>query len=220
MPDSQLELAVLDMAGTTVNENGCVERAVHAAIASVGAPAADPAAVHAMRGLSKRDVFRRLLPDEHQAAAAHSEFVAHLLRAISDGELEACAGARETLVSLRGIGVKVCLITGFEVEIRDALIEMLGWQHLVDLSVSPNAEVRGRPHPDLVFAAMMRLEASAVQSVLVAGDTINDLLAGYRAGAGTLVGVLGGAHSRAELAAMPHTHLVEGIGDLGSIIVR
>ena len=45
-------------------------------------------------------------------------------------------------------------------------------------------------------------------------NTVNDLLAGYRAGVGTLVGVLGGAHTRAELVAAPHTHLVDGIGHL------
>lgn len=214
MDTKRLELAVLDMAGTTVNENGCVERAVSAALTHVGAPPPDAAALHAMRGLPKPEMFRRLLRDDERAEAAHREFTSYLLAAISDGQLQPCSGAEDTLRSLRGGGVKVCLATGFEDQLRQALLEHLGWFDLIDLSLSPAVGVRGRPFPDVIFVAMMRLQASGVQSVLVAGDTTNDLLSGYRAGAGTIVGVLGGAHTRDELMGAPHTHLADGIGHL------
>jgi phosphoglycolate phosphatase len=214
MQIAELELAVLDMAGTTVNENGCVERAFVAGVLHVGGGAPDAQVLHAMRGRSKRDVFGALLPTPEEASEAHAEFVRYLLEAVHKGALQACAGAETTLRTLRAAGVRVCLITGFDTEVQRALMEHLGWTSLVDLALSPGGRIRGRPAPDLIFEAMLQLQPTGVQSVLVAGDTTNDLLSGYRAGVGTLVGVLGGAHSRAELASAPHTHLADGIGQL------
>jgi phosphoglycolate phosphatase len=215
-----LELAILDMAGTTVNENGCVGRAFVAAIEHVGRGQVDAQTLHGMRGRSKKDVFAHLLPSADLASAAHAEFIRYLLHAIGDGQLQACAGAEGTLRALRAESVKVCLITGFDAEIQQALMDHLGWGALVDLALSPTGGVRGRPFPDLIFQAMLQLQPTGVQSVLVAGDTTNDLLSGYRAGVGTLVGVLGGAHSRAELESMPHTHLADGIGRLVETIAE
>ena len=60
----------------------------------------------------------------------------------------------------------------------------------------------------------MALGVDDVRSLAVAGDTANDLLAGWRAGAGVVAGVLTGAHGRAELEAAPHTHILDGIADL------
>jgi phosphoglycolate phosphatase len=209
-----LELAVLDMAGTTVNEHGCVERAFRAGVESVGGPPPDAKSLHQMRGRAKRDVFRELLEHPQQADAAHAHFIQFLLDAVAAGELDACLGAEAALRSLRESGIRTCLITGFDPEIQQALMEQLGWTSLVDLAISPGDELRGRPFPDMILEAMLRLQVTDVHAVLVAGDTVNDLLAGYRAGAGTLVGVLGGAHTREELLAAPHTHLVDGIGHL------
>lgn len=85
------------------------------------------------------------------------------------------------------------------------------------MALSPSAHVRGRPHPDLVLAALLALEIDDVRQVAVAGDTANDLLAGTRAGASVVAGVLTGAHGREELAAAPHTHLLDSVAELPSV---
>src|SRR5262249_49696070 len=101
---------------------------------------------------------------------------------------------------------------------RDQLLESLGWSTRVALALSPSEELRGRPAPDLVLAAVLRLGIDDVRHVAVAGDTANDLLAGHRAGASIVAGVLAGAHDRQTLAAAPHTHIVETIGDVAELI--
>jgi phosphoglycolate phosphatase-like HAD superfamily hydrolase len=78
--------------------------------------------------------------------------------------------------------------------------------------------VRGRPYPDLALKALMACEIDDVRSLAVAGDTANDLLAGWRAGAGVVAGVLTGAHSRTELEAAPHTHVLASIAELPTAI--
>jgi len=59
-----------------------------------------------------------------------------------------------------------------------------------------------------------------VAEVAVAGDTTSDLLAGSRSGASIVAGVLTGAHTRSELAAAPHTHLLASIADLPALVLR
>jgi len=53
----------------------------------------------------------------------------------------------------------------------------------------------------------------------VAGDTVSDLVAGTRSGASIVAGVLTGAHSAAELAEAPHTHLLGSIAELPGIVL-
>jgi phosphoglycolate phosphatase-like HAD superfamily hydrolase len=53
----------------------------------------------------------------------------------------------------------------------------------------------------------------------VVGDTASDLLAGSRSGASLVIGVLSGAHARAELARAPHTHLIESVADLPELLL-
>jgi len=65
---------------------------------------------------------------------------------------------------------------------------------------------------------VLRLEIDSVADVAVAGDTASDLLAGHRAGASVVVGVLTGAHDRATLEAAPHTHIIDSIADLPPLL--
>ena len=70
------------------------------------------------------------------------------------------------------------------------------------------------------LAAILALEVDDVRQVAVAGDTANDLLAGTRAGASIVAGVLTGAHDRATLAAAPHTHVLDSVVDLPPLCVE
>jgi phosphoglycolate phosphatase len=64
---------------------------------------------------------------------------------------------------------------------------------------------------------VLRLEIDDVAETAVAGDTTSDLLAGTRAGASMVVGVLTGAHSREELESVPRTHVIGSITELPSL---
>ncbi|RSS49192.1 hypothetical protein EF902_02510 [Streptomyces sp. WAC05858] len=66
----------------------------------------------------------------------------------------------------------------------------------------------------MILTAVISLGIDAVQRVLVAGDTANDLLAGTRSGAGHVIGLLGGAHGRERLEAAPHTAIAENLGEV------
>ena len=219
-----IRLAVLDMAGTTVTDGGAVEAAFCEALADVGVREDDPALVHHLErvrttmGMSKIVVFGQLLEEAALAHRANDAFEDAYTRRVRAGQVTAIPGAEETIVSLRRSGVKVCLTTGFSPATQAALVDRLGWTDLVDLALAPGKTCRGRPHPDLLLTALMALEIDDVREVAVAGDTVNDLVAGHRAGATVLAGVLTGAHDRAQLAAAPHTHLLASVTGLPEVL--
>jgi len=217
---SRISVACLDMAGTTVADEGSVMAAFRAAIEQAGlAPDSDrydraAEIVQATMGQSKIEVFRRILRDEAAAAAANSAFEAHYARVVRAGQVAPLPGAVQTLTAMRDAGIKICLATGFSPATRDVVIDTLGWSSLIDLALSPADAGRGRPYPDLPLTALLRLGGGAVSELAVAGDTPSDVESGLRAGAGVVAGVLTGSASRKELEAAGATHVVDRISGL------
>lgn len=215
---TRITVACLDMAGTTVADDGTVLEAFSAAIDERHLPAAAydqaMAEVRASMGQSKIEVFRRLLGDNDAASRANASFEDHYAAAVRSGQVAALPGAAGTLKHLRDAGIKVCLATGFSPTTRDALIVALGWADLIDLALSPADAGRGRPAPDLPLTALIRLRGGAVSELAVAGDTPSDIESGLRAGAGLVAGVLTGTASRADLEQAGAPLILDTIADL------
>jgi phosphonatase-like hydrolase len=216
-------LACLDMAGTTVRDDGAVEVAFAAALAAVGvAPGSGEderaqAVVRETMGWSKADVFAALL-EPAAAQRATEEFAACYEAFVASGDVTEIPGALGVLRGLRDRGVKVCLTTGFAPSTRDALLGVLGWRAEIDLALSPADVGRGRPAPDMVLAAMARLGVADPLAVVVVGDTVSDLEAGSAAGARAVVGVLSGAHDEAMLEVAPHTAIIADVNALLDVL--
>lgn len=216
-------LACLDMAGTTVADGGLVLAAFGAALDELGV--ADPGArermtgyVVATMGESKITVFRALFNnDEGAAQRANRAFEAAYDRFVD--KVQALPGAEDTFAALRDRGVRVALTTGFSRSTADALLDHLGWRDAVDLALCPaDAGGRGRPYPDMILTAVLRLAVPDVRGVAVVGDTASDMAAGLAAGASVVAGVLTGAHDRARLAAAGATHVLDGVADIVPVI--
>ncbi len=218
-------LACLDMAGTTVRDDGAVEAAFSAALAAVGITVGSQrfdeaqVVVRETMGWSKADVFATLL-EPGEAEEATTAFAAAYEEMVAAGDVREMPGALEVLRDLRSAGVKVCLTTGFAPSTRDALLGALGWRSEVDLALSPADVGRGRPAPDLVLGAMARLGVDDPSAVAVVGDTVSDLEAGNAAGAGAVVGVLSGAHDRVTLAAASPTAVIVDVTELLGVLGR
>lgn len=217
---ARITIACLDLAGTTVADDGTVMAAFSAAMEQFGlapgTPGYDRAAeiVHVTMGQSKIEVFRQILGDEMAAAAANQVFERQYADLVRGGAIAALPGAEETLNALRDGGIRICLATGFSPVTRDVVLDALGWRSLADLALSPADAGRGRPWPDLPLTALMRLGGGAVSELAVVGDTASDVQSGVRAGAGLVAGVLTGSASRAELQAAGAPHVIDTIADL------
>ncbi|MFB9605795.1 phosphonatase-like hydrolase [Streptomyces roseofulvus] len=219
---TDMNLIVLDMAGTTVADDGLVERAFTAAAERLGE---DPATmidhVRATMGESKISVFRHLLGgDETRARQANLAFEEAYGALVAEGLIAPVPGAAAAIAELRGQGRTVVLTTGFARATQDAILDALGWRDLADLTLCPaDAGGRGRPYPDMVLTAFLRTGAAAdVRQTVVAGDTSYDMLSGVRAGAGIVAGVLTGAHDKAALTAHGATHVLGSVTGLPALI--
>jgi phosphoglycolate phosphatase len=213
-----ITVACLDMAGTTVADDGTVMEAFTAAIAEQNLPVTAFSQamkdVRSSMGQSKIEVFRRILGDEAAAVKANEAFEDHYGAAVARGSVAAMPGAGDTFAALRDAGVRICLATGFSPVTRDAIIARLGWEPLIDLALSPADAGRGRPWPDLPLTALLRLGGGAVSELAVAGDTGSDVESGLRAGAAVVAGVLTGAGTRADLEQAGAPLILETIAGL------
>lgn len=223
MSAARLSLACLDMAGTTVRDEGTVEAAFLEALERAGVGPADPrlpamlAYVHSTMGTAKIEVFRALLGDEEDAQRASRAFEDAYGARVDAGEVTAMPGAVTAVERLRAAGVKVAILTGFSAATRDRVVEALGWKGLADLLVCPSEAGRGRPYPDMVLTAVLRLGIDDVAEVAVVGDTAADIASGKRAGAALLVGVLSGTDDATRLLDAGATHLLDDVGGLPSL---
>lgn len=218
-----IELVVLDMAGTTVADDGLVERAFTAALDAVDVPDAErPPMLDYVRrtmGESKITVFRALL-DEDRAQRANRAFEAAYTELADAGECAEIPGATEAIRRMRSAGAKVALTTGFSAGTQQRILDTLGWHELADLVLNPAEAGRGRPYPDMVLTAVLRLGATDVRRVAVVGDTAYDVRSGLNAGAGVVVGVTSGAHDRDTLLGAGAGHCLDSVAELPELLAE
>ncbi|MET1018359.1 MAG: HAD family hydrolase, partial [Microterricola sp.] len=164
-----IELVVLDMAGTTVADDGTVERAFGrvAERQNIGAtPEEREAALEYVRvtmGQSKIEVFRAITGDEERAQAANAAFEAAYAEIVAEEGVTEIPGARLAIEQLQEAGITVVLTTGFARPTVNAILDALDWHELADMVLTPADAGRGRPHPDMPLTALLRTETSAVE---------------------------------------------------------
>ena len=221
-----VDLVVFDIAGTTVHDGDAVHRCLASAVAIVSATPSR-AAINRVMGMPKPLAIASLLiglrgvpPQPAEVQRLYAEFESKMIEHYrTSPDVREADGAADVFRWLRKHGVVIALDTGFAEAITDVIVERLGWAHdLVDLTVSSDEVLSGRPHPDMVYRVMERVSVSDPARVAKVGDTPADLLEGTAAGCRFVIGVTGGSHTREELAAHPHTHLIATLRELPAIL--
>jgi phosphonatase-like hydrolase len=211
-----IELVVFDLAGTTVDDGDAVNRCLRAALERGGVVVtADQ--VNAVMGLPKPEAIRRLAGPGRPVEEMFAEFESAMIRFYADDPAVAeFPGTRETFAALRDAGIKVAVNTGFSRTVTAAVLDRMGWTGagLVDASVTSDEVPRGRPHPDMIRRLTAELGIGDPSRVAKVGDTPVDLEEGANAGCGRIIGVTSGTHTRAQLAAYPHTDLIESVAEI------
>ena len=211
-----IELVCFDMAGTTVNDQGIVLAAFRRTLDEFGLSGdekleAETYVIETM-GQSKIEVFTVLLSD--RAPAANEAFERNFVEAANDAGVSEVSGARSAAEGLKSQGIEVALTTGFSPSTREALIDLLGWDDLFHVRVSPADAGRGRPAPDMLWLCALRAGANAARSIMVVGDTASDMQAGRRAAVGQCVGVLSGTDDARRLVESGADFIIDSVADL------
>ncbi len=210
-------LVIFDVGGTVIYDSADVAAVLVSALEQHRI-SISPSKLHEWRGASKREVIERLVktgtsgrPDP---LAVYLTFQNLLLDALTARGIEAIPGVEAALASLREHQVHVVLATGFDTRVVGVVLEHLGLGKIIDGVVTSDDVVRGRPDPDLIFAAMDRVGVTDANAVVNVGDTVNDLRAAAAAGVGASIGVLTGAHDQAQLETVPHTAILPSAADV------
>lgn len=223
----KIRLAVLDMAGTTVEDKDFVAQALVQAFRTKGMEITVPQA-NAKMGLPKPEAIRELVeenffisPDARLVEDLFAEFESIMCRFYAEEPgIIGKPGSDACFLQLKAADIRVFLDTGFSRRVADVVLNRLGWlqKGLIDGSVASDEVAHGRPHPDLIFKAMELVGITDASEVAKVGDTISDLWEGTRAGCALVIGITSGAQGASELQSAPHTHLCATLAEAAHII--
>ncbi|WP_109125381.1 HAD family hydrolase [Dyella sp. C11] len=222
------ELAVFDMAGTTVHDPDLVALALREALTQAGchAPLAE---LRALMGYTKPAAIRSMLAAHDLPASdahvtqVHADFVSRMLDCYRTHDaVRPMDGAEEVFAWLRHRGIKVALNTAFSQDIAECLIERFGWRTrgLIDASISADLVAHGRPAPDMIRALMAECGVADASRVMKIGDTEVDVREGREAHCGLVVSVTTGAYTRAELADYKPDAILDSLHELPALLGR
>jgi phosphonatase-like hydrolase len=216
-----IELVIFDIAGTLIEDHDQVTDAFHAAFEQ-NHIAVKIEELREWKGGAKREVIRRFVEAEKRgpADALVDKTFADFRRILEEkyvASLKPIVAAEETLRQLRRDEIKTATNTGFYRELRDAILDRLGWNDLFEAQVCSDDVARGRPATDMILRAMEITGVADPKHVMAVGDTPLDLQAATNAGA-IAVGVLTGVHPESRLRRETHSHIVRSVADVPALL--
>lgn len=220
------QLAVFDMAGTTVDDRDEVYRVLRASAEREGARFSD-ATFQEWMGTEKRHAITNLLriggvaADDARVDKAYAWFIQELKDTYTKNPPTPLAGVEDAFASLRERGVSIALTTGFSREIVDVILAGMGWDHegYIDTVVAGDEVAAGRPAPDMILTAMRRLGITDTGAVISAGDTAVDVRSANNAHV-TSVGVLTGHLTEDDFRAEHADLILPGVADLPAALAE
>jgi phosphoglycolate phosphatase len=222
---SAVSLVCCDVVGAAAVDGSVLERAFAEAIATQGVVTGTAAYVRSMvqfdrtRGWSPADVMGTLFPeDEIRAQAASLAFERSFQAAIDRFGALPLPGTNDALAKLAAAGIKVCLMSGLSRPALSLVMERLAWWQRGELILCADDVARCFPWPDLVLNAVLRLGVCDVRDVAVVAASEAGVLAGRRAGARIIVGVLSGVHDASRLRRAGATHLMADLSELPDLV--
>ena len=226
-----IQLAMFDMAGTTVNDKvdgyPLMVISMIRAFAKHGIELA-PDIINKHRGKQKSEAIQTLLKEVAELPPADAERVGDgvyrdfLLEL--EGNLSSISeidGATELFRDLKSKDIYVGVGSGFPMQVVQAIISRLGWldEGLLDYVGSAEQIGVGRPNPKMIHDAMKQLNITEGSKVLKIGDTIVDIQEGKNAGAWT-VAVLTGSQTETQLRTAAPDYILSSVRELRTLIPR
>jgi phosphonatase-like hydrolase len=212
--ESKVELVIFDMAGTTVNDviDGVplVLKSYDEAFRRYGVEV-PMKILNEQRGRDKLTVIREFGGEKAQEIF---DFFFEVLME-NTGRVKEMPGACETFKSLRELGVKIALNTGFPKEVAKGIIENLGWKRnkIIDFWICSEMVGISRPDPAMILEIMERLGIKDTKKVVKVDDTAKGIEEGLRADVIT-IGVITGTQSRERLEAANPADIISNVAQI------
>lgn len=215
------KLVVLDIAGTTVNDFGLVQKAAMNTMKEKLAVDVTLDDANKVMGIPKKTAFEQLCSlHQVEVSAEHIDgLVLHFNERLTaqyaeKGSIELMPHAGELFESIRACGSQVYLNTGFNRAIAEVIVHNLNLGNVLNGYIGSDEVMAGRPQPDMIRLAMKRSGVEYSHFVMKVGDTISDLYEGFSAGCAWNVGVLTGANTYEELRSAPYSQILSNLQPL------
>ncbi|MCT2563581.1 HAD-IA family hydrolase [Chryseobacterium herbae] len=219
-----IELLVLDMAGTTIDEDNVVYKTLTQAVNNHGYHVTLEKVLSSCAGMEKLEAITSLLKEiegnEEDAAVIFQNFSEQLKEAYHKLEVKPINGTENFLLKMKAQHKKVVLNTGYTSEIAHQLLDKLQWKENIhfDALITADDVSESRPSPDMINLAMKKFNITEPEKVLKAGDSVIDIEEGKNAGCGLTIAVLSGAQSRTELEKAHPDYIFNTISEAEDIL--
>lgn len=213
-PAMGIRAIIFDLDGTLVDSMGVVHEALNLILRDLGLREVSREEMAELAGMRLSEILRAMAPWLGPKAAEEGEL--RFKRIYSASELRLIAGVGEALERLRGMGIRMGIVTTTPKEPACALIDRLGISGYFRVLVAVEDVERPKPHPDGPLRASRALGIDPRDCAFV-GDSPNDIRAGRAAGTRT-IGVLTGFSSRERLAREGADLIIESVAELPSAI--
>lgn len=219
-----IELLVLDMAGTTVDEDNVVYKILTEAVNEHGYKVDLEQVLITCAGMEKLEAITSLLKEingnEADAVPIFENFSGKLKEAYQNLDVKPINGTEDFLLTMKAQHKKVVLNTGYTAEIAQQLLDKLQWKENVhfDALITADDVSESRPSPEMIHLAMKKFNIMEPEKVLKAGDSVIDIEEGKNAGCGLTIAVLSGAQSRTELEKAEPDYIFNTISEAINIL--
>lgn len=221
-----VKLAVFDMAGTTIMDNGFVANAFRNAFIKNGYNISLED-THPYMGVKKIVAVQMMLEElgvvnpEAEAEDIHADFVTEMVDFYEyDLSVKQFDDTEKVFRELKEHGVRIVMNTGFPKVIADTIVKRFQWieKNLLDDYIASDEVDRGRPDTLMIDHLMHRAGIDDPMLVAKVGDTSVDIEEGINAGCGYIIAVTTGASTREELEGYKPTHIVDSLSEIPEIL--
>lgn len=222
-----IDLAVFDMAGTTVTDKDFVAKAFQKAFNNHEVKISE-AQVNPLMGYPKPIAIKMVLKgagikfDEGLVQNIHKDFVEEMMDFYKDSpHVQPMPGTEDIFFYLQEKGIRVALNTGFSRDIAEVIVNRFQWMDrgLINDFIASDEVAEGRPFPDMITALKIRNGFNDDALILKVGDTVVDIKEGRNAGCSLVVAVTTGACTREQLQQHHPDHIINSLTELPSLLL-
>lgn len=212
----KIGMVVCDMAGTIINEKGLIYKSIYDTLMKMGIRNISEIETYEWHGCDKTEVLGKYLKNINDIKKAERILISNLRKQYFENNRAEIINDElfDFFEKLRINNVKVCLNTGYPKKFQEEIITHFNISEHIDDYISSEEVLLGRPYPYMIHNLMERNTIISSKNVMKIGDTVNDMMEGYNANCGEVIGVLTGADNKDDLINGGAKSIVHKITDL------
>lgn len=225
MKSKKIQLAVFDMAGTTVYDKNYVQKIFIKSFKNFDIRIT-PAQANEVMGIEKGKAIETIIGQvrSKNEGVIKTEDILHFFNDEAIGyyleHARPVPYAVNSFKKLKKAGILIALNTGFGEAVMNCIINSLGWNEYIDARVSAEQVKAGRPFPFMIDSIKKMTRINDPETIAKIGDTPSDLLEGQRSSCGLNIGICSANFPMEKLQTFPHTHLVSNLRQSVAIILN